>query len=120
MYSTKPRSASTLVDRKARKAAHCGKRKKEGKDLRGIGAVFFLQKLVDMTLTSLGRALMNFSMDDLNTCSFSYGVSMGNFRKNNKEAFGDRAALMILEAARDQLEYVATSFVAPKMTVVVY
>lgn len=43
---------------------------------------------------------------------------MGNFNLKERYARGERVALIILEEARELLEYVATSFVDPKTTVV--
>jgi len=47
---------------------------------------------------------MNFSSEDLKTLSFSYFVSMGNLSRNDNVALGERAALIILEAARELFE----------------
>lgn len=63
---------------------------------------------------------MNFSTADLKTCSFVYDTSIGNLRRVLRDAFGERAQLMIRRPARLPLEMVDTSLVAPRTTVVVY
>ena len=45
-----------------------------------------------------------------------YEVSIGNLKRKDKFAFGERAMFMILDAANDPFEYVATSFVVPYTT----
>ena len=88
-YSMKPRSASTRLDRIDEQFNH-----------------------------SRGRALTNDSTVVLNTWIFVYGTSMPNLSVMYTNALWDRAAFTIRELANELFAMVATSFVAPKRTVV--
>lgn len=67
-----------------------------------------------------GLFRMNFFRASSNTFKRSYGTLVENFKLMKTIAFGDLAALMILDEAIEPFDIVALSLFGWKTTVVVY